>query len=271
MIDELRKIPIFFIRDFKMLFTYKLAFSVSFLGSIFNVLIMIIFGSMFGALYLTTINDYGGNFITYILIGAIGWGFLWIIMDITSKSVSREMMLGTLESILATPTKLKTLIFSYALFGSFFGILSMVILMLVGFAFFGVSVFSTANGFTVIVFILSAIMAMGLGMIFSGLTIWLKNIGDTVALIQGVTMFFCGVYFPISFLPGFFQPLARFIPFFYSMEGLRQSLIPINQGSSVIYYIIVLIVLAIVSICLGLFVLNKGLIKAKKDGSLMYY
>jgi ABC-2 type transport system permease protein len=271
MFEEVKKIPVFLARDFRMLFTYKLAFSMSFLSIVFNLFYLVLFGSMFGTSMLSQLLPYGGDFISYILVGSIGWGFLWSIMSTTTQSLRNEMMIGTLESILLTSTKIETLMFAYTLFGSFFGLLSILLLVLVGLIFFGISVFATANVYTLIIFILSVVMMMGFGMTFGGLTIWLKHIGHTVFLLQNITMFFCGVYFPITVLPSALQPIARYIPFYYSIEGLRRSLLPSTSLSEMLFYILVLLFLSMFFMALGIYVLHKGLIKAKKDGSLMFY
>ena len=112
---------------------------------------------------------------------------------------------------------------------------------------------------------------IGFGLIFGGLTIWLKNIGSTTALLQNITMFFCGVYFPITVLPEFLHPIAKYIPFYYSIEGLRKSLIPTTPTSEMIFYILMILIFSIAFIILGSYIMHRGLIKAKKDGSLMFY
>lgn len=272
MFDEIKKIGVFLIRDFRMFFTYKLAFTVTVLSLVFNFFYLVLFGSMFGSANLSSLpSAYGGNFISYILVGSIGWGFLWSVIGATGTSLRNEMMMGTLESVLLTPTKIYTIMFSYALFGCFFGLLSIIVLMLIGVFCFGLSAFATANIFTLLIFIFSLAMMMGLGMIFSGLTIWLKSLGEMIPLLQNIVTFFCGVYFPISILPTFFQPVANFMPFYYSIEGLRKSLIPSTPLSEMLFYVGVLLSLSIFFIAVGLIVLKKGLIKAKKDGSLAFY
>ena len=271
MFDELRKIPVFLVRDFKIMFTYKLAFSMTFFSIIFTLFHLALFGSMFGLTDIPALENYGHNFISYILVGSIGWGFLWTIMAATSEGLTTEMMLGTLESILITPTKAYTLMISYALFGCFAGLITILILVIVGFFVFGISVLAGATIYTLIIFILSATMMMGFGLIFGGLTIWLKNIGDTVPFLQNLSMFFCGVYFPISVLPAFLQPISKFIPFYYSIEGMRASLNSSTPNSEILYYILTLLILSIIFILLGIFVIHRGLVKAKKDGSLAFY
>lgn len=270
MLNELKKIGVFIKRDFKILFTYRLAFSTAFISIIFNLFYLVLFGSMFGRRELAALAPYGGDFISYILVGSIGWGFLWSIMSTTSASLRSEMMMGTLESIMLTPTRISTLMLAYTIFGCMFGLLSVGILISVGFLCFGVSL-ASATVYTFIVFFLSVLLMMGFGMIFSGLTLWAKNVGHIIPLIQNVAMFFCGVYFPITVLPTYLQPVAKYVPFYYSIEGLRKSLIPAMPDLEIVRYIIILLVWSVAFIFIGVYTLYKGLKKAKKDGSLAFY
>lgn len=271
MLDELRKIGVFIKRDIRILLTYKFAFFSMFLGTIFNLFYLVLFGAMFSEAIPPAISSYGGNFISYLLVGSIGWGFLWSIMSATSMSLRSEMMMGTLESILLTRTKLITVMLGYTIFGCLFGLLSVLVLLGVGAGCFGVVVFGNANIYTLVVFLLSILLMTGFGMLFGGLTIWAKNIGQTVPLIQSVAMFFCGVYFPIAVLPKYLQPVAHYVPFYYSIEGLRKTLIPGVTHREIMSYVWILAVLAIAFVLIGLYTLNQGLLKAKKDGSLAFY
>jgi len=266
MLSELKKIGIFIKRDFKIIITYRLAFSAMFLNMIFFFFYFILFGAMFGETTPPLLNPYQQDFVTYLLIGSIGWGFLWSVMSSSSGALRNEMMIGTLESILLTSTRLSTLIIAYTIFGCFIGFLSILILITIGFLFFDIII--AINLITIIIFILSTFMMAGLGLLFSGLTLWIKNIGDTIPLIQNVAMFFSGVYFPITVLPEQLQDISYIIPFYYSIEGIRISLI--DQNAS-LFYIQILIPVTILFIFLGVISLHFGLQKAKKEGSLAFY
>jgi len=271
MLNEVRKIGVFIKRDFRVYLTYKLAISMAFLSILFNFLYMVLFGSMFKAGIIPALDVYGGDFISYILVGSVGWGLMWSVMSQTAESLNTEMKLGTLESVIMTPTSIYTIIIAYTLFGSFFGVLSIIGLVLVGIGLFGINIFATANVFTLIIFMLSLVLMTGFGMILGGLTIWIKNIGQTAPLIQSVAMFFCGVYFPIAVLPESLQAIAKFVPFYWSIEGLRKSLIPTTETSELVNITLILIVLSIIFVIIGAYSLHRGLKKAKKDGSLSFY
>lgn len=271
MLNEFHKIIDFIKRDFKIMYTYKLAFYTSFITVVFNLFYFIFFGSMFGSRFLAELNPYGGDFISYLIVGSMGWGFLWGIMGTTASSIRSEMMMGTLESLMLTSTKLSTMMISYTIFGSFFGLITMGILTAIGYFFYGIVIFANASIFTIIIFFLSGTMMMGFGMLFGGLTIWLKNVGGTIPLIQNISMLFCGVYFPLTVLPYYLQPIGKFIPFYYSIEGLRLSLVPSTSFNEMIFFVIILLILSVFSVSIGLFTTKKALKKAKKDGSLTFY
>jgi len=180
---------------------------------------------MFGEKTPSDIAVYSENFISYLLVGSIGWSFLWGIMRTTSSYIRIEMLGGTFEAILLTPTKISTIVLAYTIFGSLFGLIPLLLLFSVGFFSFGIVAFSGATFYTLVIFILSVVLMTGFGMLFGGLEIWVKNIGTFVPLLQSITMFFCGVYFPITVLPNYLQPIAKYIPFYYSIEGLRRTMI----------------------------------------------
>ena len=266
MIEEIKRIGIFLKKDFKILLTYRLAFSTLFLNMIFNLFYFILFGSMFGGGTPSYLEPYQQDFIAYLITGSVGWSFLWSVMSGSSISIRSEMMMGTLESLLLSSIKIPTLVIAYTIFGCFLGLISVSIILLVGYFIFSATILF--NLYTLLIFLLSTIMMAGFGMIFSGLTIWIKNIGNAIPLIQNISMFFSGVYFPITVLPPYLQKISKFIPFYYSIEGIRISIV--NPSKSM-QYIFILIFLSIISILLGLYSLHKGVEKAKKDGSLSFY
>jgi len=64
---------------------------------------------------------------------------------------------------------------------------------------------------------------------------------------------------------------ANIMPFYYSIEGLRLSLIPTTPTYKMVEFIVILLALSVLFIVIGLITLHLGLIKAKKDGTLAFY
>lgn len=271
MITELKKIWPLIRRDLQIYFSYKLAVSMAFFSILFNFIYMVLFGSIFEEEIVPILAQYGGNFISYLLIGSVGWGFIWSIMSQIAESLRTEMELGTLESIILTPTSIYTVIISYAIFGSFFGLLVIMGLLLIGYILFGINVFVSINLYTILILLLSLLIMIGMGMILGGLTFWVKNIGQTAPLLQSIAMLFSGIYFPITVLPEFIQPIALINPFYWSIEGLRMSLVQKISIYKINTIILILNLFSFIFLAIGAYTLRLGIKKAKKEGTLSYY
>ena len=120
--QETKKSFIFMARDFRMMWTYKLAFTTNYISMMLSFFSMLI---MLGIWRIPELIKSGtddipvlrsmcpsGNIIEYILIGTIGWGYLWSVMGASSGSIRSEMMRGTFEPIFLTPTSPFTIIAS---------------------------------------------------------------------------------------------------------------------------------------------------------------
>jgi ABC-2 type transport system permease protein len=267
----LRKVYVFIKRDFLMMFTYKFAMVFNYAQMIMNLFLFVLFARMFGERMLTVLEPYGGgDYISYILIGSIGWGYIWSAMGAASGSIQQEMMRGTFEPIFLTPTSPFVIVLAYTIWGLFMGTISMIIFLFLGLAVFHVEL--TGNGLlAVLLMLLSVAMMVGFGLIVAGLNIFLKQIGSVVSVVQGVSLFLCGVYFPIEVLPEIFQPLAKVLPFYYSITGLRMALSEQASLQSVMQYIWILSVLTVIALVLGTYFFRKGLNRARREGTLAYY
>ena len=267
---ELKKTIYFVERDLKLLLSYRFAFVMMFSSVFFNLIYMVLFGSMFGTNTPAAIKSYGTNYISYILVGSVGWSFMWSIAGATSSALRNEMLLGTFESILLTGTELPTMMVAYMIFGSLFGLISMGVIVLVGIAILGVSALSGAGLATWALFGISIIMMGGLGMVFGGLTIWVKNIGQAFPVFQNFSMIFAGVYFPLSVIPSYIRWVALVLPFYYPIEGIRLSLAP-GKNIMAWHYALVSGIFAIILLVLGMASIHFGLNKARREGSIMFY
>jgi len=267
--SELGKIGIFLRRDFAMLSTYKFAFVTNTLSKFFIFFWMVLIGKIFGQTS-SILSPYGGNFISFVLVGTIGWSLSWNIIDAMIFSVRNEMLMGTIEAIFLTPTSKVIIMLAYGIFGFVFGMISVISFFLVGLFAFDINIFAAANLYTLAIFILSCTTATGIGLILCGLTFWQKYLGQFVPFLQGIAVFFSEVYFPTAVLPSYLQPLSQIVPFYYSIKGIRLSLLGIPT-TELIQCILVLFILTIVFFMIGFFTLDKCIAKAKRDGTLSFY
>jgi len=253
-----------------MLFTYKFAMVFNYAQMIMNLFLFVLFARMFGARMLAVLEPYGGDYISYILIGSIGWGYIWSAMGAASGSIQQEMMRGTFEPIFLTPTSPFVIVFAYTIWGILMGTFSMITFLTLGVVVFDVEL--TGNIFLAILIMgLSVLMMVGFGLTVAGLNVFLKQIGSFVSVVQAVSLFLCGVYFPIEVLPEIIQPLSKALPFYYSITALRMALSDTVSIPAIMSYLWILLILAVAAMISGVFLFKKGLNRARREGTLAYY
>jgi ABC-2 type transport system permease protein len=266
----LRKLYVFVKRDFLMMFTYKFAMVFNYAQMVMNLFLFVLFAEMFGDRMLTILAPFGGDYIQYILVGSIGWGYLWSAMGAASGSIQQEMMRGTFEPIFLTPTSPFVIVIAYTIWGLFMGTISMVV-----FLFFGIFVFNvslTGNALMAIILMgLSVLMMIGFGLMVAGLNVFLKQVGSLVSVVQGIAVFLCGVYFPLDVLPEILQPVGKVLPMYYSIIGLRLALSDQATMDQIMGYFWMLLVLAVIALVLGVYLFRMGLNRARREGTLAYY
>jgi ABC-2 type transport system permease protein len=257
-------------RDFLMLFTYRFAMVFNYAQLIMNLFFFVLLASMFEKRMLDILAPYGGDYISYILIGSVGWGYLWSAMGAASGSIQQEMMQGTFEPIFLTPTSPYTIVLAYTVWGLLMGTFSMLTFISIGIFVFNIEL--TGNVLLAFGLMgLSVLMMMGFGLMVAGINIFLKQIGSFVMVVQAVSLFLCGVYFPLEVLPVFIRPVARILPFYYSITGLRIALSDNASIPEVMPYFLILLVLAVAALTAGVYMFRKGLNRARRDGTLAYY
>lgn len=253
-----------------MMFTYKFAMVFNYVQMIMNLFLFVLFAGMFGERMLPVLDQFGGDFIQYILIGSIGWGYIWSAMGAASGSIQQEMMRGTFEPIFLTPTSPFVIVMAYTIWGLVMGTISMGIFLFLGIAVFNVELSGSAL-MAIVLMGLSVLMMIGFGLMVAGLNVFLKQIGSFVSVIQAVSLFLCGVYFPLEVLPEIIRPLGRVLPFYYSIMGLRTALSDQATFSDIMLNFWILLILAVISLTIGTFLFRKGLNRARKEGTLAYY
>ncbi len=266
----LRKLYVFIKRDFLMMFTYKFAMIFNYAQMVMNLFLFVLFAEMFGERMLPMLEQFGGDYIQYILVGSIGWGYIWSAMGAASGSIQQEMMRGTFEPIFLTPTSPFVIVMAYTIWGLFMGTISMGIFLTLGLLVFNVTL--SGNGFMAIVLMgLSVLMMIGFGLMVAGLNVFLKQVGSVVSVVQGVAMFLCGVYFPLEVLPDAIRPVGKVLPMYYSITGLRMALSDQATMQDIMWYFWLLLILATVALGVGTYFFKKGLNRARREGTLAYY
>ena len=266
-----KKVWAFIKRDISIEMSYKLSFFLQFFGILFSVLTFYFIAKMIGDAAVPYLEPYGGDYFSFVLIGIAFESYLWTGLQSFSATIRRGQMMGTLEAMLVTPTRVDTIVLSSSLWDYIFATFRILIFLLLGVFLFGVNM-SDANLFAaMIILILTIICFSSLGIVSASFIMIFKR-GDPVNWVFGsVSALLGGVFYPITVLPVWLRFFSYLLPITYSLRGMRLALLQGYPLSALTLEILALIVFSVLLLPLGIICFRYAVKKAKMDGSLTQY
>ncbi len=217
------------------------------------------------------LDKYGGDYFSFVLVGLAFTGYMGLSMSNFAGSIREAQTMGTLEIMLLSPTRLSSILLSSSLWSYLLTTVNLVVYLLVGALVFGLSLSQANLAAALIVLILSITSFSGIGILSAACVLLIKK-GDPVAwLFGGVSSFLAGVYYPISVLPDWLQPLSRFLPLTYALDAMRLAVLKGSSLAELRFNILVLLGFTAVLTPLAFLVFGRALKRAKMEGSLTHY
>jgi ABC-2 type transport system permease protein len=204
---------------------------------------------------------------TALLVGAVIWAFLGIIFEFMTETVAWERWEGTIEYTFMAPLSRSMHLGGMGAYAVLYGLIRATILFFVVAAFIGIHM-PDANFLAALALLaIASISFIGIGMMTSVLPLISPEKGAQLGFVaQGMMLVVSGVYYPVSVMPGWMQAVATVSPATYAIRGCRSSII---DGLPLAWRNVwPLLVIAAISIPLGLWIFNRGERYAKKHGKL---
>jgi ABC-2 type transport system permease protein len=116
----------------------------------------------------------------------------------------------------------------------------------------------------------------GIGFAFAGVTLWIKEAGQTAAsILQFGFLVLCAVFFPFSALPAGLLAISRAIPLAYAVDGFRSTLMGLPPGfpelAPIGTEIVITTLFGLFMPLLGYLVYRQAEAGARRSGSLSEY
>lgn len=186
----------------------------------------------------------GSTVVSSILTSLILWNVIWRSQSEISRNLIDEIWNNNLVNLFSTPLTLSEWITGVLLLSigkTVFTISALTLLI-----FFLYSVNILAIGWWLIPFLACTMMTgWWVGFISAGIVIrWGPKVQTVIWTLPGILLPFSVVYFPLSLLPTFLQPISYLIPTTYIFESMRSVLLTgqlnsnylaISVGLNVIY------------------------------------
>ena len=167
------------------------------------------------------------RFIEFFIPGIIAMAVMTLSLFGTVNMNTELRQKGIIRKLSTTPITRTEWILSDILYQFILAVISTTVMLLVSYAVFNVSLHIDA---WLPAFILLDVFAfVGIGMI---LTRFVKEAQSAAAAANAISfpmMFLSGSFFPIELMPGFLQKFAKILPLYYVNEGLRASMVFVDN------------------------------------------
>ena len=237
---------------------------------IVNALSVTYIGASAGAI--TGVKNINVNsFILYLLIGTSVWSYLSVTFDGVTDIINMERWEGTIEYTFMAPISRFTHLIGSCWYAVMHGLLFTFVQLVVVGAFFHLDL-SHANYLTAVFMLLvGSVSFIGFGIGAAILPLLYTEKGMQMSfIVRAILLLISGVYYPISVLPVWMRPLASVSPATYVLYGLRAGLMngQVIWSAEIWSYTWPLILTALVSVPLGVYVFSVAERYAKKTGRL---
>ncbi len=215
-------------------------------------------------------------FILYLMVGTLVWHYLAMVFDMVSEAIQWERWEGTIEYTFMAPISRLTHLLGQAAFAMLYGILHTSVILAILAMFFQLDL-SRANVPGMLLIVVTGSMSfVGLGMFAAVLPLLSPEKGlQMTNIIKALVLLVSGVYYEISVLPAWMQPLSKISPAYYMLVGMREALLKgaplfstVNSAGLFMPYIVPLLLTGIVTIPVGLYAFTRAERHAKQTGKL---
>jgi ABC-2 type transport system permease protein len=268
---ELRKLPAFMRRDLLIALSYRAAFVTDWLSMIAQIVMFYFVGRIVDP---GTIPDYGGtqtSYMEFVAVGITVSSFMAVGLGRIFAAVRQEQVLGTLETLLLTPTALTTVQIGSVVYdlayvpirtSIFLGLTSLI---------FGTSFDWSGLAPTALVLISFVPFVWGLGVLAAAWTLTFKRGTGVVGIATSVLTVGSGAYFPLDVVPGWARGILRWSPVTIALEGARDALLGGAGFADLLPSIAILVPFAAASLVVGVVAFRTALERERRRGSLGLY
>jgi len=211
----------------------------------------------------------GQERVLYLLIGALLWSYLSTLFQIMGETVAWERWEGTIEYTFMAPVHRYTYLAGQGLFGITYSLIRTLIILGMTVLWFKLDM-SQANlvgGFVVLA--VASLSFLGLGLLAAVLPLMSPERGPQAThIIQGLLLLSSSVYYPVTVLPGWMQPIAALNPATFTLDAVRATWIGGASLTQVLPMVFKLLVTGVVLVPLGLGIFQLGERYALRTGKL---
>ncbi len=209
------------------------------------------------------------DLVLYLGIGTVVWAYLRAVFSNVGEMVAWERWEGTIEYTMMAPISRLAHMLGVSLFSIIYGLARSALLLGVLALFFSVDLSNANLSGAALILLVGSLSFLGFGVMAAVLPLLFPERGEEMTfVISSILLLVSGVYYPISVLPDWMEPLATISPATYVLEGMRAALLEGTPTTALGPSILPILILGVLTVPLGIAVFGWGERYAKRTGRL---
>jgi ABC-2 type transport system permease protein len=211
------------------------------------------------------------SYIAFVAVGIAVSGFMAVGLARLVAAVRQEQLMGTLESVMVTPTTAITILLGSVIYDMIYVPIRTVIFLVIVSIWFNVSF--AASGYLPALIVLVAFIPFvwGIGSIASASVLTFRRGSGVIGFGTFALTFTSGAYFPLGLFPHWVETLASLNPIAVAITGMREQLLGGAGWADAAGVLAKLVPMSAVSLLLGLYAFRLAMRRERRLGTLGLY
>ena len=209
------------------------------------------------------------DLVLYLGIGTVVWASVRAVFANVGEMVAWERWEGTIEYTMMAPISRLAHMLGVSLFSIIYGLARSALLLGVLALFFSVDLSNANLGGAALILLVGSVSFLGFGIMAAVLPLLFPERGEEMTfVISSILLLVSGVYYPISVLPDWMEPLATISPATYVLSGMRAALLEGTPTLALGPSLLPTLILGVLTLPLGIAIFGWAERYAKRTGRL---
>ena len=257
-------------RDWKIDVSYRIAFAIQAVATIFTLALFFFLGRAVDDSGFAERQGLETDFFGFVAVGLAVFELLRRALPAFAQRLRDEQLTGTFEALMAVPATPSAIILASAAYDFTRALVDALVLLLIAVLVFGLDLQTDPGmiGVAVLVFVASMALLASLGVAIATVTVLVQRAAGLVGVLATVLAFIGGVYFPVEVMPEPLETIAELVPLTWALELLRASLLGGEVDET---QLVALLVASAALVPAALWAFHLALRRARRTGKLAQY
>ena len=267
----LSRFTAFLRRDLLIMLSYRMAFVTDWFTLILQVFVFSFIGELIDPSTLPAIDGQHPTYLEFVAVGVALSSFISIGLIRIVRVIRDEQMMGTLESLMLTPTSIGVVLIGSVVYDIVYVPIRTLIFFLLMWWLFDFGLEPSGILPTIVLLIAFIPFVWGLGITSAAAVFTFRRGAGLMGVAGTLLTIASGSYFPVSVLPDWLAAIAEHNPVAVALEAIRSTLLGGTGWAPVVDALPVLIPWAAISILVGAVAFKAALARERRLGTIGAY